>query len=64
MKNVVVLLRLLGVKLEESLPRKRVVRGSDLVTDTEQVPNMHVIAFPDQSERKYGVHKTWDRFFS
>jgi hypothetical protein len=58
-ENIVVLLRLLGVELEEGLPRKRVVGGSDLVTDTEHVPNMRV-AFPDQSEHnlhKYDIHK-------
>jgi hypothetical protein len=57
-KNVVVFLRLLGVELEEGLPRKRVVCGSDLVTNTEHVPNMHVIAFPDQSDRKFDIHKS------
>ncbi len=50
MENVVVLLRLLGVKLEEGLPRKRVVRGSNLVTNTEHVSNMRVT-------HKYGIHK-------
>jgi hypothetical protein len=57
MKNVVVLFRLLGVELEEGLPRKRVVRGSDLMTNTEHVPNMRIVAFPVLSERKYDIHK-------
>ncbi len=52
MENIVVLLRLLGVELEEGLPGKRVVRGSDLVTNIEHVPNIRIKAFPETSRNE------------